>query len=277
MRSIWLMFALLLATVFTSASAATVSLTGSCSYSAISSNSVNVTFSLSNSGDFPATSVSIIPNTFGPLSNIKLNSSNIGSIYPNVTKNVTFEIGGLQYPGEYIFGIIVSYFQGSSNFFASFPCGFNYESKNVTGYISQIYANYSRKAAMVGLFGIGISAPVNVTTYVIAPPQVHYSPSKVASKITPDNETNSTFNISVSNLPGLSNATYSITLASVYYYGGKYLYAIRNIYISSSKPGASVIPTSTLIVIAFTVVIIALIILIAFSVVRKQRRKTAPQ
>jgi len=265
---------LILITVLMSASyGATVSLTGSCTYSSpsLQSNSINVTFSLVNTGDYPATSVSVVPKTFGPLSGMKLNSSNIGSLYPNVTKNYTVTINGLSEPGEYIFGIIVSYFQGSSNFFAAFPCGFDYNSRNLTDYVTPISLSYKKDVLHLSLFNIAQNK-LNATTYIIAPPQVSYTPDNISASVNPDAETNMSFNVSLSQLSGIANATYGISLASVYNYNGNYYYSLKNYYVSTDSKPASSISGSMLLVIFFVAVIIILVGLITFSVLRKKRK-----
>jgi len=250
---------------------ATVSLTGSCSTSSVSSNSVNVTFSLLNSGDFPATDVSLIPSGFGPLSYLNISSQNIGSVYPNVTKNATFKLENLPMPGTYILKVIVSYFQGSSNFFASFPCQFNYNSANLTDYVAPLSANYHSGVLKLELFNIA-PKPLNVTTYIIAPPQVHYSPSSRAYIIEPQESLNSSFNVSMASLPGLANASISVSVVAGYQYGGFYHSTLENILLSSSSSHPGVLSGSMLVVIVFVVIIVVLIGLIIFSVTRKKRK-----
>ena len=255
---------------------ATVSLTGLCSYSSVSANTVNVTFSLQNSGDFPATSVSFIPKGLGLLSSANISARNIGSIYPNVTKGATFNFSNLPMPGSYILEVMVSYFQGSSNFFAAFPCRFNYDSGNLTDYLAPISAGYKSGKLSIGLFNIG-SKPINATINIIAPPQVHYSPQNRTANINPQSEYNTSFNVSVSKLSGLANATLGVSMVAGYVYYGKYYSTLENLYLSSSSSTTTSIPSSLLIVGAFAAIFAILIILIIFSVMRKRKRSGKAQ
>ncbi|MEM0201655.1 MAG: hypothetical protein QXR73_00560 [Candidatus Micrarchaeaceae archaeon] len=250
---------------------ATVSLTGQCSYSSISANTLNVTFSLQNSGDFPATSVSLIPKGLGILSSANISSYSIGSIYPNVTKVATFNLSNLPMPGSYILEVIASYFQGSSNFFAAFPCRFNYDSGNLTDYIAPISAVYSSGRLNISLFNIA-SKPINTTINIIAPPQVRYSPNNRTVAIAPQTDYNTSFNISVSKLSGLANATLGVSVVAGYIYNGKYYSTLENLYLSSSSSTTTAISSSLLIVAAFIAVFVILIGLIIFSVIRKRKK-----
>ncbi|MCL4387541.1 hypothetical protein M1567_00085 [Candidatus Marsarchaeota archaeon] len=250
---------------------ATVSLTGLCSYSNVSANTINVTFSLQNSGDFPATGVSLIPKGLGPLASTNISANNIGSIYPNVTKGATFSLSNLPMPGSYILEFVVSYFQGSSNFFAAFPCRFNYDSGNLTDYLAPISANYSSGRLKLGLFNIG-SKPINTTINIIAPPEVRYSPKNRSAIINPQSEYNTSFNVSISKLSGLANATLGVSMVAGYAYDGKYYSTLENLYLSSSSSTATSIPSGLLIAGAFIAVFVILIGLIIFSVLRKSKR-----
>ncbi|MEM0154768.1 MAG: hypothetical protein QW814_02960 [Methanothrix sp.] len=250
---------------------ATVSLTGQCSYSSISANTVNVTFSLQNSGDFPATSVSLIPRGLGILSSANISSYSIGSIYPNVTKSATFNFSDLPMPGSYILEVIVSYFQGSSNFFAAFPCKFNYNSGNLTDYIAPISAGYSSGRLRLGLFNIA-SKPINTTIYIIAPPQVRYSPNNRTAAIAPQSDYNTSFNVSISKLSGLANSTLGVSMVAGYVYDGKYYSTLENLYLSSSGSSSTTISSSLLIIAAFIAIFVILIGLIIFSVIRKRKK-----
>lgn len=276
MRPFILLLVLISTMVLSSSFGATVTLTGSCSSSGATSNSVNVTFSLLNSGDFPASSISLIPSTFGPLASINISSKNIGSIYPNVTKNATFSLKNLPTPGTYIIKVMVSYFQGSSNFFAAFPCEFNYGTENLTNYIAPLSANYSFGTLKLDFFNIA-SKPLNVTTDIIAPPQVHYSPQSRNVDIAPQSGFNTSFNVSMGKLPGLSNASMGVSIVTGYSYGGFYHSTFENIVILSSGRTSSAFSGGFLIVIIFTAVIITLIGLIIFSVLHKKHKSVKPQ
>ncbi len=255
---------------------ATVSLTGLCTYSSVSSNTVNVSFSLQNSGDFPATGVSLIPKGLGPLASANISAYSIGSIYPNATKGATFNLSNLPMPGSYILEVIVSYFQGSSNFFAAFPCRFNYDSGNLTDYLAPISAGYSRGKLNIGLFNIG-SKPINTTINIIAPPQVRYSPQNRTATIDPQSNYNTSFNVSVGKLSGLANASLGVSMVAGYVYDGKYYSTLENLYLSSSSSTTTSISSSLLIVGAFVAVFVILIGLIIFSVMRKRKRSRQGQ
>ena len=255
---------------------ATVSLTGLCTYSSVSSNTVNVSFSLQNSGDFPATGVSLIPKGLGPLASANISAYSIGSIYPNATRGATFNLSNLPMPGSYILEVIVSYFQGSSNFFAAFPCRFNYDSGNLTDYLAPISAGYSRGKLNIGLFNIG-SKPINTTINIIAPPQVRYSPQNRTATIDPQSNYNTSFNVSVGKLSGLANASLGVSMVAGYVYDGKYYSTLENLYLSSSSSTTTSISSSLLIVGAFVAVFVILIGLIIFSVMRKRKRSRQGQ
>ncbi len=255
---------------------ATVSLTGLCTYSSVSSNTVNVSFSLQNSGDFPATGVSLIPKGLGPLASANISAYSIGSIYPNATRGATFNLSNLPMPGSYILEVIVSYFQGSSNFFAAFPCRFNYDSGNLTDYLAPISAGYSRGKLNIGLFNIG-SKPINTTINIIAPPQVRYSPQNRTATIDPQSDYNTSFNVSVGKLSGLANASLGVSMVAGYVYDGKYYSTLENLYLSSSSSTTTSISSSLLIVGAFVAVFVILIGLIIFSVMRKRKRSRQGQ
>ncbi len=251
---------------------ATVSLTGLCSYSNASANTVNVTFSLQNGGDYPATSVSLIPKGFGPLASSNLSAYEMGSIYPNVTKKATFNFSNLPMPGSYVLGIIVSYFQGSSNFFAAFPCRFNYDSGNLTDYLAPIDANYSSGRLKLGLFNIG-SKPINATINILSPPQVQPSPHNRTAIINPQSGYNASFNVSVRKLSGLANASLGISMVAGYVYEGKYYSTLENLYLPISSPTAAAsIPSGLLIVGTFVAIFVILVVLIIYSVMRKRKR-----
>ena len=249
----------------------TVSLTGLCSYSSVSANTVNVTFSLQNSGDFPATGVSLIPKGLGPLASANISAYNIGSIYPNVTKGATFSLSNIPMPGSYILDVIVSYFQGSSNFFAAFPCRFNYNSGNLTDYLAPVFAGYISGKLNLGLFNIG-SKPINTTINIIAPPEVRYSPQNRSAIISPQSEYNTSFNVSISKLSGLANATLGVSMVAGYAYNGKYYSTLENLYLSSSSSTTTSIPSGLLIAGIFVAVFVILVVLIIFSVLRKRKR-----
>ncbi|MEM3883313.1 MAG: hypothetical protein QXT94_00045 [Methanothrix sp.] len=253
-----------------------MSLTGLCTYSSVSSNTVNVSFSLQNSGDFPATGVSLIPKGLGPLASANISAYSIGSIYPNATKGATFNLSNLPMPGSYILEVIVSYFQGSSNFFAAFPCRFNYDSGNLTDYLAPISAGYSRGKLNIGLFNIG-SKPINTTINIIAPPQVRYSPQNRTATIDPQSNYNTSFNVSVGKLSGLANASLGVSMVAGYVYDGKYYSTLENLYLSSSSSTTTSISSSLLIVGAFVAVFVILIGLIIFSVMRKRKRSRQGQ
>lgn len=255
---------------------ATVSLTGLCTYSSVSSNTVNVSFSLQNSGDFPATGVSLIPKGLGPLASANISAYSIGSIYPNATRGATFNLSNLPMPGSYILEVIVSYFQGSSNFFAAFPCRFNYDSGNLTDYLAPISAGYSDGKLNIGLFNIG-SKPINTTINIIAPPQVRYSPQNRTATIDPQSDYNTSFNVSVGKLSGLANASLGVSMVAGYVYDGKYYSTLENLYLSSSSSTTTSISSSLLIVGAFVAVFVILIGLIIFSVMRKRKRSRQGQ
>ena len=255
---------------------ATVSLTGLCTYSSVSSNTVNVSFSLQNSGDFPATGVSLIPKGLGPLASANISAYSIGSIYPNATRGATFNLSNLPMPGSYILEVIVSYFQGSSNFFAAFPCRFNYDSGNLTDYLAPISAGYSDGKLNIGLFNIG-SKPINTTINIIAPPQVRYSPQNRTATIDPQSNYNTSFNVSVGKLSGLANASLGVSMVAGYVYDGKYYSTLENLYLSSSSSTTTSISSSLLIVGAFVAVFVILIGLIIFSVMRKRKRSRQGQ
>lgn len=255
---------------------ATVSLTGLCTYSSVSSNTVNVSFSLQNSGDFPATGVSLIPKGLGPLASANISAYSIGSIYPNATRGATFNLSNLPMPGSYILEVIVSYFQGSSNFFAAFPCRFNYDSGNLTDYLAPISAGYSDGKLNIGLFNIG-SKPINTTINIIAPPQVRYSPPNRTATIDPQSDYNTSFNVSVGKLSGLANASLGVSMVAGYVYDGKYYSTLENLYLSSSSSTTTSISSSLLIVGAFVAVFVILIGLIIFSVMRKRKRSRQGQ
>jgi uncharacterized membrane protein len=193
-----------------------------------------------------------------------------------VTKNATFNFKNLPMPGTYIIKVMVSYFQGSSNFFAAFPCEFNYNTGNLTNYIAPLYSNYSSGTLKLDFFNIA-SKPLNVTTDIIAPPQVHYSPQSRSAVIASQNSFNTSFNVSMGKLPGLSSASMGISIVAGYPYDGFYHSTLENIVISSSSHTSSAFSGGFLIVIIFTAVIIVLIVLIIFSVLHKKRKAVKPQ
>ncbi len=269
-----LLFLLSLAPALSSAS--TVVLSGSCQTPYAVSNTVMLNFTLRNSGNGTATSIALIPKLYGIASGINVSSEDIGSLYPNNTKITSFNISGLSIPGEYAIGIITSYYQGSSNFFAVFPCTFYFNSKNLTPYVSTLGVNNVKNGINATFFNLAPRS-INATAYIIAPPSLHFTPSPINFSISPDKAKNIDFNISKTNLVGLENASYGTGLALSYMYNGRYHTSLLNFVYSSSISKTHSIFSGYFIVYVFFAVFIVLAALIIVSIFYGRKRKQRSQ
>lgn len=263
---------LLIAAAAYVSTASTVVLSGTCAQGATGfGGNANVEFTLSNSGNAQASNITLVPRFYGAFArSLHANAIQAGAIAPGSSRHFSLNITGLTVPGEYIFGIMAEYRQQSSTFFASFPCTFYYERSNLTDYVSVQSLNYSKGKLMVSVYDIA-PTPVNLSLYLIAPPQVDFRPQILNFSANPNGSSTATFNFSTQKLPGIQNASYSIGIAAAYMYGGAYRSSLVNFVFNPYATQAS--HSQNLIGYAFIFIVAALIALIAASAVRGRKLK----
>ena len=146
------------------AGASTVTLTGSCSDLMASNSGMYINFTLSNTGNGPASDMFLTTNLHGLYS---YNISTLQTLNPNQEHTFKFPIKNQNvYKGTYGFGVLVSYAQGSQRFSVSFPCLVSY----VNSTKSLLITNASTQNSQINVSVVNTAPyPLNATVYFINP------------------------------------------------------------------------------------------------------------
>ncbi len=243
--------------------AGTVVLTGTCGQTPISANHPYNSFSLLNSGNETASGLIIVPDfSVGNAVNI---SESVSTITPgqNVTEN--FYFSNLSMEGSYAGSYEVSYSQGSSSFFTTFPCIINVIKPTVS-LLRVLNINVSGRILKVSLANVGKSA-ISANVSLILPQSFSAAPQNATVDLGPLETTNVSFAISY---PKLSNVEYPLSAYASYAIGGLH-YATLGTYTLNLYAKQSIFSSQYLIFAAIAVVIIIMVVLIAFSIIRKRK------
>ena len=247
------------------AGASTVTLTGSCSNLIASNVGRYINFTLSNSGNGPASDMFLTTNLHGLYS---YNISTLKTLNPNQEYIFRFPIKNQNvYKGTYGFGVLVSYAQGTQRFSVSFPCLVSY----INSTKSLLVTNASTQGSQINVSVANHAPyPLNATVYFINP-QGLLNPEMIRMEISKDGAYR--FD-SVINQSMLSpSETIDIGIITSYIHDNV-SYSSLNLISFSSSPNAShtqspIFYTGILI----AAIIIFLILLIIISIIRNMKHQ----
>lgn len=246
--------------------AGTVVLTGTCDQTPITTNHSYNSFSLLNSGNETATELIVIPDfSVGTPVNI---SQSIAALTPrqNITENFYFK--NLSAPGTYAGAYEVSYSQGASSFFTTFPCTINLF-KSTTSLIRISNINISNSDLKLSIVNLGRS-PIKANVSLILPQSFYSTPPNATVNIGASSAMNISFSISH---PKLTNVEYPLSVSISYVSGGLH-YATLGIYTLNLYAKQSIFSSQYLIFAIIALIIIILIGLIILSILKKRRRNS---
>ncbi len=247
-----------------SSSAITVTLSGSCSGVYAENSTQYVKFSISNSGDSPATNLSIVPYSY------KLLFSPVEKFLPILYNGngtaLSFAVSNATLNGTYAFGILVSYGQAGQIFTVAFPCIATVgKASPALMFISNISFSNNRLATQItNTYARDVSADM----YFISPPSFSISPMRTAVYARADSIASE---ISNASFTASFNGKVTVTAAISYIINNTAYASIVILPISPSLPARQAgIDPLWLIIAAVIAVLLALII--ASVVIRLRRR-----
>lgn len=245
--------------------AGTVILTGTCGQTPISENHSYNSFSLLNSGNETATDLILVPD-FSVGNPVNLSES-IPAITPGQNITEDFYFRNLSMPGSYAGSYGLSYTQGASSFFTTFPCIINVIRPTVS-LIRILSINVSGGTLTISLANVGES-PISANVSLILPQSFHSIPQNLTVSMSPSETTNVSFAISH---PKLSNVEYPLAAYASFALGGLH-YATLGTYTLNLYAKQGIFSPQYLIFEVLALVMVIMISLIAFSIFRKRNKK----
>jgi hypothetical protein len=244
--------------------AGTVTLTGSCSQSVVNASHNYVNFSLINYGNQSASGLIIAPRIVGAETYNSYASLQYLSPYQNYSTR--FYLYNFSEPGAYADAFVVQYSQGSSTFYALFPCLVNVLSatQSLVG-ISSINQTGDRVAVSV----VNLQDyPVNVIISSIVPPSFNASPAQEYIDVGAGSHSKATFNISY---PTGYSASYAVAFASSYSEGGKHYSSIDTYTVNTSPAKSGATAAGYLFFGGIALIFAVLVVLIVISVIKSKK------
>ena len=253
------------ALIWAAPSAGTVTLTGSCPVGIISGPVNYTTFTLSNSGNQTASGLVIVPRLSG--AGTYNSAESIQYLPPAQNVSERFYLYNFSVPGGYSESFVVEYAQGSSEFYALFPClmYFGNRTQSLTSIES---INQSGNTITVSIVNLA-QYPINASVSLMVPPEFQASPAQLPAMVQPGSMANFSFSLRHQQL---GSASYTIAAAVSYLHGGMHYSSLEPHVLSFyASSGPSFLSKYLIfLVIAFVLVIIAG--LIAVSMVKGGRR-----
>lgn len=259
------------------ASAATVSLTGSCPTATLNNTSNIIHFNLTNSGDVSPTDVVIMPSIYG--ADVSPNSVPVPSLSPNSTSE-TFYLSNFSSPGGYVGVFNVKYSQAGSTFFTAFPCYYYVDNATVAKVsilnVTLKKSGNNTDTATVSVFNFG-DRQIQLDLSTFAPLNFNIAPNSYNMTLGPGSKKNVTFNISELSTGSLVNASFVIGFYAQYMNGSMHYstfpylayYTEKNVKSSSLWSH----PLILIVSIVFVIAIIVAFIVASLLVNRKRSRK----
>lgn len=196
--------------------ATTISLTGSCQNNILNSSANVIHFNLFNSGNGKATNLNVFPSIGG--ADIISQNVYIPYLKPG-NVSMSFYLDNFSVPGGYVGFFNLKYSQGGSTFFSIFPCFYYIKKKSDT---KIVILNVSIKnlkknsgVADISLFNFGTNT-IKFTVESFGPINFNITPKSKILTIKPEEKMNSTFNIHITNMASLINASLPIGFFAEY-------------------------------------------------------------
>lgn len=248
------------------ASAGTVTLTGTCSSGVINGTANYASFSLLNSGNETATNLVLVP-VFSGASPVG-GPQTISALAPGQNATLEFHFNNFSVPGSYAGGFTVAYSQGSSSFFALFPCVLNFASR-ATSLVEVSGINQSGNVLRVNMVNIGPDA-LSASVGLLLPPGFSYYPRNRTISLQPGGSNQTTFSF-VRPQQNIQ-ASYAIAASVSYTYNGIHYSSISQSVLDLSSNSGAAGPGAVYLLYAITaIILLAIIALIIFAVIRKRR------
>ena len=245
------------------AGADTVTLTGSCQGSLINATNNTLAFNLSNSGDGIATNLLVLPTIFGASTQNSMIA--LDHIFPGNATVMRLRLSNFTNPGSYADYFDVQYSQGSSTFYAVFPCLVTMNSKAFS-LVSVAGVNRSGNTVQATLVSLS-NRPINLNVSFISPPEFTITPKHFNITIQPQSQAEVYFNISN---PLVTQAGFASAISTSYMLNGTH-YSSMHVYVVNLAAQASNTSGGSNTLLYFMVAVIVIILaLIAFSVIRKK-------
>lgn len=241
----------------------TVTLTGTCSGIVSNGTVPYVNFTLSNSGNGPASSVSLLATAASPYGLSSSTSNGANTLLPGRAETFTFYLANGTYHGRYGFGVYVSYAQDQQTFVVTFPC---IAAANGTSNPVLIIQNLSSGNGLVTakVFNMG-AASVTGRLYFIAPPALALSPRAMNFTIGPQGSYSLSSNMSMTSS---YNGTVTLSAVVSYVSGNAVSSYMVTSQVSLQRQGHPVDLTWAVV----AAVVMAVVALIIASLVLKRKR-----
>ncbi|MDE1856626.1 MAG: hypothetical protein KGH98_00915 [Candidatus Micrarchaeota archaeon] len=250
------------------AGADTVTLTGTCPSTLINATDNVLVFNLSNSGDGIATNLVLLPTVYGAA--VQNATVSLDHIFPGNSTTTRLKLYNFTMPGSYIDYFNLQYSQGSSTFYAVFPC-LVYMSSRATSLVSVASINRTGDTLQATLVSLS-SNPVDVNVSIVSPPEFTVSPKHVNVTVQPETPTKVYFNISN---PLVSGSGFSTAVVTSYVSGGTH-YSSMHTYVVSLASQATPAQSGGSTLLYFMAAIAAVIlVLIALSIIRGRKPRHA--
>ncbi len=252
--------------LFGLAGAGTVTLTGTCPTS-LSRSSNYIFFNISNSGTDPALNMQIVPDLTG-FSTYNA-SETISVLGPTQAVTKYFYIYNFSYNGTYVEAFLAKYDQGSSTFYAVFPCPVSIGSGTTPMAVISSITESPGDVLNVTVAN-GYNTPVSATLSVVAPPALSISTKSRNVLLQPDSQ--QSFSFSFAQPP--SGQSFTTAFALSYLDGGQHYASVMDYVVESGNSlpaqGGS---SDGIVVWGFALLVALILILIASSLRRNARRK----
>ena len=252
------------------AAAGTVTLTGTCP-NALSLSSNYIFFNISNSGTDPALNMLITPNFTGFSTYNSFETINVLGPTQMITKD--FYIYNLSYPGTYIEAFLAKYDQGSSTFYAVFPCPVSIGNGTVPKAVISSITGVSSGTLKVNVSNTG-NRTISAIISVVAPPTLSLSPASAAVLLQPGSEQSLSFSF----VQPPSGQSFTTAFALSYTEDGQHFASIMDYIVEngnsapSPQQGGS---TDSIVIDGFVALIAFILILITLSLRRSAKRVKA--
>lgn len=260
--------ALLLVVLFGTASAGTVTLTGTCSL--LNPNSTTLQFSLQNSGNDSAFNLIALPTIHGATpANV---SYSMGNLTPNSKAVVNIGISNITEAGGHPTSIVVDYAQGDSYFSTIFPCLLYFLNTTTPQISLATYpAALQNGNATIPVVAVNTGPRVISANIFLALPQTFTYAGASFYNVTmqPGQQATLEFNVSLLSYSQANMQSYDVAAFAYYSLNGLAYATKQNFVISSAQTSTQ--SNGPILLMAALVVVVVVMALIVFSLLRKRK------
>lgn len=265
--SIYLLAISLLALSIT-ASAGTVTLTGTCVPQP--ANSSSLVFNIANSGNDSTAQMVVNPSVIG--ANVSSQSVNVGALQPDSNATVETNLTDISEPGTHAVYYTVVYQQGTSIFSSVFPCLVPIRGNTTSSLEMAVNSTLSDSGTdIVNVTVYNAGQPVTANVFLALPPLFSYANASQRSytlQLAQYQSKNLTFRLS---FPSSLRVTYDVGAFATYSYTNM-SYASLSVFTVSPRQSQVQTSQQPLLLYGILALIAIVVVLLVLSVVRRRRK-----